>query len=228
MHENEIRKQLTDNPTVIQFPANYKYKNYNVEGIVKLPIVEKSCYDTWAANNHHFKPAYHLEYTLPTLENLIHFNYSPDDFTKAERQSEGYDTSYLVPKQDNLSFNVDWYNYDKHSENVPYSFIANCTEPEYWECKPMTDYHRMYAYPHSCSHIVNNTITSTNRTLFISGDSQMIPVIPILCCYFREIYYFDNRNNKSYIKNVDITKVTDKLFCLGFDNQSKYYTNNLR
>ena len=34
----------------------------------------------------------------------------------------------------------------------------------------ITDYHKLYRYPHQCSRIINKTIVS-DKKLFISGDS---------------------------------------------------------
>ena len=66
-----------------------------------------------------------------------------------------------------------------------------------------TDYHHLYRGAHACSRVINETIDN-DRKIFVSGDSMMIPAIPILCCYYKEVVYMDNRDgvsHKDYFEN---------------------------
>jgi hypothetical protein len=56
----------------------------------------------------------------------------------------------------------------------------------------------------------------------------MIPIIPVLCCYFKEIYVLDNRLAQSFIQDIDINKVTDVLIAGGFNPEWKYLSSNLQ
>ena len=78
-----------------------------------------------------------------------------------------------------------------------------------------------------CSRIVNKTTTS-NRILVLSCDSQMIPIIPVLSCYFKEIWALDNRSHHSFINEINIDEVTDVLIAGGFGPESKYLDTNLK
>ena len=66
-------------------------------------------------------------------------------------------------------------------------------------------FHRLYKGGHRCSRIINETIDN-DRKILISGDSFMIPLVPILACYFKEVVLMDNRTAKSqaeYFENID-------------------------
>ena len=82
--------------------------------------------------------------------------------------------------------------------------------------------------------------------MFVSGDSQIIPDIPVLACYFREVWYFDNRtgyttskrdknNNytiswnkdkhlycEKYYKNKPFTDVLIQVYCAGLERYQKW------
>lgn len=61
--------------------------------------------------------------------------------------------------------------------------------------KQRSPYHDLYRYPHSCSRIVNHSVKNGKR-LFVSGDSQILPSVPMLSCYFEEVLYSDNRTGQ--------------------------------
>ena len=84
----------------------------------------------------------------------------------------------------------------------------------------------LYRYPHECSRIINKDVDS-NRILLVSGDSQMIPDISVLACYFKEVWYFDNRAN---VKAEDILKegeFTDVLIELNCSDIKQYTETNI-
>ena len=91
----------------------------------------------------------------------------------------------------------------------------------------LTDYHKLFVFPHSCS-VIKNLYKSNNRKLLISGDSQMIPLIPILCTIFEELYYFDSRTDKSFkriLGNVNFDDILIEIFNRDLDY---YVINNLK
>lgn len=229
MVDNELRQWLIDNAKVVQLPFNGKYLDYSstaLDGrIIKLPLVEGSTYKTWKLNEHHFQPFYHFDYILPTLDAVLDFGFDMDDFDIIERKSSDgkYDTSYLKPKK-NYYYNIFGYTAKSNYLFVNYDIISSCTI----EDKYLTEYHRTYCFPHMCSKIVNNTLEGPARTLFISGDSQLIPDIPVLSCYFKTIYYFDNRTNTSFINRLMNETVIDVLFAIGAAGPKKYLEHNLK
>ena len=58
--------------------------------------------------------------------------------------------------------------------------------------RSVTEYHRLLWCTHKCALIINNNLPE-GKTVLISCDSQMVPVISVIAPYFREILYLDRR-----------------------------------
>jgi len=206
------REEILKIAKFIQFPLNYTtyFECGNVEKEVnKLPLPDKGMmYDTWSLNNNHFTPEYHRKYVIPLLVKLFDINFNENDFVVDKKEYENFDISILKPKE-NFIFDVIGYTSNKHNENVDWSFLTTrINRPS-----DITEYHSLYVYSHECSRIINKTINS-NRKLFISGDSQLIPHIAFLACFFKEVWFFDNRkklNLANKWKNVNFTDVLIEL-----------------
>ena len=56
----------------------------------------------------------------------------------------------------------------------------------------------------------------------------MIPIIPVLACYFKEIWALDNRSRQEFIKDINIDEVTDVLIAGGFNTEGKYLNDNFK
>lgn len=219
------KQELLDKAVYIQYPLNYTtYKQYNVgKEINKLPLPEKGMmYDKWKYNDNHFIPLYHRKYSLPLLEKVLKFGYNENDFILKERTSNGFDISVLWSKKEHI-YEIYGFNRNEYFDNLKYDDII--TSHIYFN--NITDYHKQYKYPHENSRLINKTIDN-NRILFISGDSQMIPDIPILSCYFKEIWYFDNRNNLVLSDKYKNVFFTDVLVEVGRTEQSDYVDKNFR
>ena len=64
----------------------------------------------------------------------------------------------------------------------------------------------MFSLAHRCGLIRNKTIKTHNK-LVINTDSMSVPVIPILSCFFREIFVVDFRGGN----RPDFEKVVSEL-----------------
>lgn len=206
------------------FPNNGRYANFDKfpKEIIKFPIIEDSMYGTYPLNNHHFKPFYHIQYVLPILCESLNIPYDINDFNIIENFDGDYDISYLEPKMEYIFDLHDMINDEKH-ENVDFSYLRKCDLND----SSLTKYHRLFCYPHRCGHIVNKTINN-DRILVISCDSQMIPIMPVLACYFKEIWHLDNRQNKEVIKHIDPSNITDVVLIGGFNEEEKYTITNFK
>lgn len=219
------KQELLDKAIYIQYPLTYGvYKEYNInKEIHKLPLLEKGMmYDKWKYNDNHFISLYHRKYSLPLLEKVLKFGYDENDFVLKERNSNGFDISVLVPKKEH-KYEIYGFNRNEYFDNLSYDDITS----SHIFFKNITDYHKQYKYPHENSRLINKTIDS-DRILFISGDSQMIPDIPILSCYFKEIWYMDNRNNLTLSNKYKDINFTDVLVEIGRTEQSDYLDKNFR
>lgn len=202
----------------IQFPlSDGTYIDYGVEGIVMLPSGER--YTGWEKNEHHYTTAYHRQFVLPTLEELFHFGYDPDDFIIPPRYYKNFDISIQVPKK--ALFFVCNELGDENNPTLTYDEITSQIE----EKRGITPFHKLYRYSHGCSRVIN--ANGNGRKLLISGDSQMIPSVPILCCYYSEVVYLDNRNKRPVSWYWSDTEFDDVLVELNCNPLDKYLVRNL-
>ena len=187
------------------------YKNYNIDTITKLPASNGMLYSSWGMNEHHYTTEYHWKYVLPTIAKLLSFNYNENDFTLPERKNGQYNITIPVPKKEyffqvtNLGKNI--------TENLDYNGLTHGKEG--------TEYHKLIKWPHQSLRIVNET-TDSHEKLFISGDSQLIPSIAFISLFFKEVWYFDNRDMLHiYEKYKDVN--FDKVLIQLYAQELEYY-----
>ena len=179
-----MKEELLDKAIYIQYPlkdGNYKFFNVGKE-INKLPNGDK--YKGWKFNEHHFTTEYHRNYPIPLYCKLFGLDYNENDFILEERKSGNYDISFLKPKKD-YKYEIFGYTRGEHFDNLSFDDITHNDSIK----KDITDYHRLYKYGHECSRLINKTIDN-DRKIFVNGDSQMIPDIPFLSCFFKEVWFF--------------------------------------
>jgi hypothetical protein len=200
------REEILAIAKYIQYPlTKTSYYTYNTNiNIHKLPLpADNQMYNNWPLNYNHFTMEYHRQYAIPLLCELLDLNYNENDFIIDERKSKNnFDISLLKSKQDYI-YEIYGYTRDEHFDNLTFQDITHNTKCD-------TEYHELYKYSHECSRLINKTINN-NRKLFISGDSQMIPDISFLSCFFKEIFYFDNRNGLNLSHTWKDTTFTDAL-----------------
>ena len=204
------KDELLGKAIYIQYPLkDGTYKKFSIpsEKINKLPNGDK--YDGWKNNEHHFTTEYHRNYSIPLYCKLFGLDYDENDFILEERKSGKYDLSFLKPKKE-YKYEIFGYTRGEHFDNLGFDDISYTDLVE----QLITDYHRLYKYPHECSRVINKIICN-ERKLFISGDSQMIPDISFLSCFFQEVWYFDNRKKKTLSNNWVNENFTDVLIEVG-------------
>ena len=219
------KEELINKAVYIQYPLTYtSYKNYDVgKKIHKLPLAEKGfMYDGWKYNENHFTTKYHRKYSLPLLAKVLNFEYNENDFTLIERKSDDFDISMLCPKH-KYEYEIYGFNHNEYFDNITYNDLINCP----FNKDGITNYHKLYKYPHENSRIINKTVNNS-RILFISGDSQMIPDLSVLSCYFKEIWYFDNRDEIALMDKWKNVIFTDVLVEMNNNIQTQYLDLNFK
>lgn len=213
------KDEILNKAKYIQFPLiNKEYKEYQINNIHKLPCVKtyNPLYSLSTTDKHHYTLQYHRDYVLPLMENLLQFDYNKNDFNIVDCYNDNCDLSYFIPKKD-MTFNVYWLLGTKEYLNIPFEngLIFNETEGNGEKL-----FRNMIIGCHTSLKIVNNSIDS-NKKLLISGDSQIIPDIAILACYYKEVWYLDNRSGKIDNLTMDINKtisIEDKYKDIYFDD----------
>ena len=221
-----VRSDLLEKALYIQFPLSRNvYKEYNVDGkdIIRLPLPSDGMmYNGWHLNSNHFVPLYHREYVLPLLDKLLCLGVDYNDFVLIDRRSGKFDISLYVPKSEYV-FEAYGFTRGEHIDGLCFSdLISNSSKGG-----DITDYHRQFIYAHECSRIINKSVNN-GRRLFISGDSQLIPDIAFLCCFFDEVWYFDNRRGLVLSDRWKDIEFTDVLIELNCNPLSRYIGDNLR
>ena len=224
----------------IVFPSpdkDYKNEFINISSFYETVFVDKNkCefYSNWKHNESHLTTNTHYNYILPLLSNLLNFKYSLNDFTLIKKydKTNTYNLSYLVPVI-NKSFDVTYngktekYDFEKliGYTNYEKNYLNFLKNTSFKDINP--DYHLLFFAPHQCC-IIKNLSANNNRKLLISGDSQLIPLIPILSYYFKEIIYLDRRGgDDGNVFNIDINDY-DVLYSVSKYSYKKYEIDNFK
>jgi len=218
------REEILEKAIYIQYCLKDKtYKKFSIEDekIWKLPIVDDNMfYFGWKLNEHHFTTEYHRKYSIPLLSKLLNLNYNENDFMLEERKSGEYDISFLKPKKE-YRYEVYGYTRNEHFDDLMFSDLVSNDSIK----NDITDYHRLFKYSHECSRLINKTIDGY-RKLFISGDSQMIPDISFLSCFFKEVWMFDNRDKVKLNDKYSDIFFTDAIVELSIGVGNDYFVKN--
>lgn len=231
--------KIKDKATFIAFPVDDKYGVYDIDNINRLPVSDDTYkYKGWKENGHHYTTQYHRDIVIPKICELfgVDFDFQRDfhldSYTMYVKHEDNpseinhIDLSMPIPnngpKYDVYSF-VD----DKWDYGCNYEDLIHTHKNE----RQKTEYHTLYKYGHCCSKIINKTIDS-DRKLLIDGDSQIIPSIMPLSCYFKEVWYFDNRTDLTgkrmyFEKELNKGNFTDILIQFWF-YKLEFYINNLK
>lgn len=189
------KEEILNKAIYIQYPLTYgKYKEYIIDNrtIHKLPLPEEGeMFDEWKLNDNHYTSEYHRKYSIPLFCKLLKLEYNKNDFKLFEKYHDKYNLSILKPNRE-FKYEIYGYTRNEHFDNLTFNDIITNTLVN----REITDYHKLYRYSHECSRLINKTLNN-DRKLFISGDSQIIPDMSFLSCFFKEIWYFDNRKNKN-------------------------------
>lgn len=224
------KDELIKKAIFIQYPKNgTKYVNYEhiSKNVYKLPLVDKKMmYDKWYLNSNHYTTEYHRLYSLPLVFKLLNIDFDVNDFTILERNFETFDISIYYPKVEQ-HFEIYGFSRDggEHFDDITYNdLIHNDSKKD-----DITEYHRLYKYSHECSRIINKApFNNSERKLLISGDSQMIPDIAILACYFKELWYLDKRSNIQLQNKWSEIEFSDVLIELNCASEEQYIINNFK
>lgn len=211
-----MRKTPVDDNCVLEFLKTHEHELFICDD-------KKYLYNDWYLNNHHYTTEYHRKFVMPKLSRMLDFSYNPDDYELVKNTCNVWDISQLKPKRE-MRFHVNrleyGIEYDGNFDDLAYNKKAV-------KISPWTEYHGLYAFPHSCS-IVTNLNHGNGRTLFISGVSQMIPSIPFLCSLFKEVWYFDNRSPQTYKEIINKSYFDDVLVEIHINDIDYYLKNNLK
>ena len=230
------REELLVKARFIQFPLSETtysdYGNLSQQALNRLrppfPVYRLplpglgDMYKGWYLNENHFTPKYHRKYVLPLLKDLLQIPYQEQDFDLIERtdQSGQFDLSYLKPRR------VSCYSVIGLNRGEVYNSVQFETLQESSSHDARTEYHqKYYKYAHQSSRLVNISLDS-DRKLFISGDSQMIPDILTLATYFKEIWYIDNRSKLQLANIWSRYEFTDVLVEMYGSSLNTYLVDN--
>ena len=178
------------------------------------------------ANIHHVAIASYVKIVYPYLADILRFPYKRSDFNLYKYEGDDMICSFLWPKKE-MKWTVS-INQETTAEHEGFECLTNIDKK--YPGDKGSAYHRIFCASH-CSSMITNESIPDGESVFISGDSYMIPVAPILACYYREVVFLDNRynadgpSNEPYYKD----KVFDKVLisCSESNPPAKYLQWNL-
>ena len=177
-------------------------------------------------NIHHIQLASYVRIVYPYLADILGFPYKRGDFDLYKYEGDGMICSFLWPKKE-MKWTVN-INQETTAEHEGFECLTNLEE-KYPGCKG-SPYHRIFCASHCSSRIINESIPD-GESILISGDSYMIPVAPILACYYHELVFLDNRynadgpSNQPYFEGKIFNKVL--ISCSESNPPEKYLLWNL-
>lgn len=158
-------------------------------------------------NLHHVILPCYIRIVYPYLSDILKFPYKRSDFDLYPYNQEEMECSFLWPKKEmEWTVNINQQPMAEHEgfrclTNIDKKYLGDTSSP----------YHRIFCSSHKCCRIINESLPN-GKSILVSGDSYMIPVIPILACYYHEVVSMDNRqvdpiSNASYYEG----KVFDQV-----------------
>lgn len=212
---------IKDRAIVVRFPyygnGYFEYKGINID--CNLPLTDKT-YEGWDLNDNHYQVEYHRNIVLPALAKLLDFPFDMNDFTLEDRKTQDgmHDISMLYPVKE-YRYDVECFTMNEGMRDAGYADLVHNGRG--------SEYHRLYKYGHNCSRLVNKTLED-GKALLISGDSQLIPDIMPMSVYFKEIWYFDNRTENSYVNKLESKEFDKVLLQIGSTGLKRYTQTNLK
>ena len=177
-------------------------------------------------NLHHVALASYVRIVYPYLADILGFPYKRSDFDLFKYEGDNMDCSFLWPKAD-MRWTVS-INQETTAEHEGFECLTNLDGKYPGDAE--SAYHRIFCASHCCSRIINESLPE-GESVIISGDSYMIPVAPILACYYHELVFLDNRygadgaSNQPYYADKTFDKVL--ISCSENNPPEKYLSWNL-
>ena len=165
--------------------------------------------DGYDKNENHLYPDNFYKMILPLMSIVTNnFKFNINDFELVEYFTNGnkFNLSYLVPKNKEMKFTFER-NGEIISEHEDFSSLHYMDTQ--WEHTENDLYKSIFRGAYSCCKITNETVDNELK-LIVTGDDSIIPAIPILACYYKEVTYLDNRDGGSY-KQYFENKVFDEI-----------------
>ena len=227
-HDSTFNISIHDLPSLVKKNKKGRY--------IDTRILRLEYYDGWKDNQHHITTKSCYNILCPFFSYIIKtFNFNFDDFVTVPFFTKDftYDCSYLKPKMD-MKFSLE-INGIKIGEHLEFDKIQNVVPNNDTEAfsgyvgslvPTHSEYHRLYRGAHACSVLTNETIENEQK-IFISGDSMMIPIIPILACYYKEVVFMDNRDGKSHKVYFEGKVFDEVLLCFSPHNNKVLNMNFL-
>lgn len=179
-------------------------------------------YRGWPGNDHHWTTETCWNRIIPDLCRDLDVDFNPDDFLCTAYISEKWDVTFHTPKERlGNEFQVVKFEDPQTVKTGCHQDVLRCL----YDRDMFSRYQSLFSLWHKCGTIKNLSMKN-GRRLLVNGDSEMIPIIPILASYFEEIMYLDNRTETSFSKMIDAYDFTDYV-CLMYHRHLCDGTNKI-
>lgn len=210
-HSEENLKMATE---------TFKFPNY-----VDLTTINPELCNTFGEkHSHHYTPKYCYSNILPIICKELNIDFDMDKFYEKKIYSEKYDNDIALElKNDKNIFIYKSLVDKKEIKGNHFSVVRNIKRKNY------EPYHDLFRGSHTPC-IIKNLTTKETRRLLLNCDSMLVPIVPVLCYFFKEIVHMDNRTTDIlYHDLLDSYYPSDYVCALITRNiLRKQYLNNLR
>ena len=174
--------------TISDFISKHADKTYIFEHCID------HMYTGYNLNTNHFHTSYHISTILPKISEILGIPYNQHEFITIMYKDGQFELPYLYPIRDTGTYEIIT---DNVHQKGNYSILLNVNRNDS-HCP--SKYHSLFRGYHKNTRIFNSAAV-TDKKLIICCDSEMIPIMPVLAYYFKEIIHLDNRSSRYSLKN---------------------------
>ena len=160
-------------------------------------------YTGYRLNEHHIKTSYIWDQYIEQIFDFIQIPFDKSRFQLCQYYDESglYDLSYHDPVDKcNTAFTYFDINMYKTSGTFDILRLINLEQTTGYK-NPISKYHNLFYGYHSNARIFNHH-PLTDINMLVVCDSMMIPIVPLLAYYCKELTVVDNRNKTPWLVNL--------------------------
>ena len=218
-HIFQVAKFITfpDAPCVPRIPLSQEQLDAQFNPRLDLAGDLGAYYTGYFPNEHHIKTTYIWEHYMDPIFSFLEI---PLDKTQFELhpyydESGKYDLSFHDPiDKANTSFT--YFDINMYKTEGTFDILRLVELEKSGFRNPISRYHNLFYGYHSNARIYNNN-PITDIKMLVVCDSMMIPIIPVLAYYCKELTVVDNRERKPWLTKLaehDYNKVLiSRILC---------------
>lgn len=189
-------------PCVPRVPLSKEILDSQFNPRIDLPGSPDAYYTGYHLNEHHIKTSYIWDNYIELIFKFLDIPFDKHHFTIQHYFDEtgNYDLSFHEPiNKADTSFTYLDINMYQTTGTFDILRLVELERTQKFK-NPISRYHNLFYGYHSNARIYNNN-APTDINMLVVCDSMMIPIIPILAYYCKELTVVDNRERRPWLIN---------------------------